>query len=76
MITQDNAQTSVKPNLQPFNIITEFAGLSAKRKMSLFDHLMVGQEEAFAQTVSLIWPSFITTRAIFYKQLSFLSSWH
>ncbi len=41
---------------QPFNIVQEFAALSAKRKVLLCDHLFAEGRQAFQNTVRLLWP--------------------
>lgn len=40
---------------QSFNIIEEFASLSAKRKILLCDHLFIEGQDTFDKTVKLLW---------------------
>ena len=56
MVGYENAQKIIESAQQPFSIIEEFAALSPKRKMLLFDQMLSDSFEAFASTVSLLWP--------------------
>lgn len=39
-----------------FNIIEEFAGLNARRKLALCDRLYCEGQEAYRKTVRALWP--------------------
>ena len=50
-----NITELLKQAEQPFNIIEEFAALSAKRKVLLCDHLFIEGHSTFEKTVKLLW---------------------
>lgn len=49
-------QALVKRTQPSINIIEEFAGLSAQRKMLLCDHLFTESYATYQATVKLLWP--------------------
>jgi len=53
---QANVTDILRKAQEPFNIIEEFAALSAKRKVLLCDHLFAESRSTFQQTVKLLWP--------------------